>query len=105
MENLEYRTMRFRVWGAHMSGILDGSAGGNRGVGHGMSNTNSGVGHPMSKGGSWSPSVKSGTETMGEGRKGGIDGLLMRQAASGPRKEGKRVRASVPSRQQKTPQE
>jgi hypothetical protein len=55
MENLEYRTMRFRGWGAHMSGILDGC----NGVGHGMSNANSGVGHSMSKGVSWLPSVKS----------------------------------------------
>jgi L-2-hydroxyglutarate oxidase LhgO len=47
--------MRFRGWGAHMSGILDGC----NGVGHGMSNANSGVGHSMSKGVSWLPSVKS----------------------------------------------
>jgi hypothetical protein len=31
-----------------------------------------------------------GTETMGEGRKEGIDGLLLGKRTSGPRKEGKR---------------
>lgn len=41
--------------GRHMSGILDGC---------------NGVGHSMSWGVSWLPSVKSGTETMGEGRRG-----------------------------------
>jgi hypothetical protein len=44
-----------------------------------MSNANNGVGHSMSKGGSWLPSVKSGSETMGEGRRGLI-GQLGRQA-------------------------
>jgi hypothetical protein len=42
------------------------------GVGHGMSNTNSGVGHSMTEGGTWLPSVKSGSETMGEGRRGSM---------------------------------
>jgi len=36
-----------------------------------MSNDNSGVGHSMSKGGSWLPSVKSGSETMGKAKEGG----------------------------------
>jgi hypothetical protein len=35
-----------------------------------MSYANSGGGHSMSKGGSWWASVKSGSETMGKGRKG-----------------------------------
>lgn len=42
----------------------------------------------MSEGGTWLTSVKSGTETMGEGRKGVLIGQLGRKAASGPRKEG-----------------
>ena len=46
MENLEYRTMRFRIRGAHLGGILDGC----NGVGHSMSYANSGVGHSMSGG-------------------------------------------------------
>ena len=42
---------------------------GDGGSGHRMSNANSGVGHSMSDGVSWLPSVKSGSGTMGEGRK------------------------------------
>jgi hypothetical protein len=36
---------------------------------------NSGVGHWVSWGGSWWASVKSGSETMGEGRKGSMANL------------------------------
>jgi len=53
MQNLEYRTMRFRIRGAHMGFAwaaheIRGRATG--GGGHGMSNANSGVGHSMSWG-------------------------------------------------------
>jgi len=58
----------------------------------------------MSKGGgSWLPSVKSGTETMGEGSDR-MDGQLMRQAARP--KEGRKAESGVmrPHGQRKDPQ-
>jgi hypothetical protein len=86
-----------------------------------MTYANSGVRHPGSEGGTWSSSVKSGSETMGKGRKEptlgtdprepthkGIDGPLMRQAggqsgqALGRKQSGRLV--STPSGQRKDPQ-
>jgi hypothetical protein len=85
MENLEYRTMKPWTRGAHLDGILDGC----NGVGHFVSYANSGVGHPMSVG---DPGhlVLNPDPILWAKEGEGIDGLLMRQAASGPRKEGKR---------------
>ena len=69
-----------------------------------MSNANNGVGHSMSWGGSWLPSVKSGSETMGKGsdRWDWPTRKTSGQAGLGRKESGKRV--STPSGQQKTPQ-
>jgi hypothetical protein len=48
MENLEYRTMRSRGWGAHMGFAWAAHERATGGIGHGMSNANKGVGHSMS---------------------------------------------------------
>lgn len=85
-----------------------------------MSNGNSGVGHSMTDGVPGHLVSNIGTETMGKGRRGephtknrskgtthkGSIGLLMIQA--GKRAQGRKEsggRASVPSRQRKTPQD